>query len=248
MNIESEFSKSADRLRGRKIVVTGASSGIGRMTAHLFAQAGASLALLDRSHPDTSSLASLPNVYRFEVDVTDDVNIERLIDEAAASMGGIDGVVNAAGIMSTGQIHDLSISAWRRVVEVNLFGTYAVTRSCLKWMASEKKGTIVNISSAAGLLSNTPGLTAYAASKGGVISFTRALAAEVAPKIRANTVCPGMVDTPMAEGFRANVGNYALKRLADPEEVANAILFLTSDESSYITGSALAVDGGRSFH
>ena len=98
------------------------------------------------------------------------------------------------------------------------------------------------------MLPNTPGRTAYAASKGGVINLTRSLAAELAPSIRVNSVCPGLVDTPMADGVRTNTGNYAMKRLADPIEIAQAILFLTSRESSYVTGVALAVDGGRSFH
>jgi NAD(P)-dependent dehydrogenase (short-subunit alcohol dehydrogenase family) len=131
---------------------------------------------------------------------------------------------------------------------VNLTGTFIVTRACLRFMSLESAGTIVSIASAAGLLPNAPGLTAYAASKGGVINLTRALAAELAPKIRANTVCPGMVDTPMADGFRANVSNYALKRVAAPEEIARVVAFLTSEDSSYVTGATLAADGGRSFH
>jgi len=106
----------------------------------------------------------------------------------------------------------------------------------------------VNIASGQGLLPNVPGRSAYAASKGAVVNLTRALAAEWAPAIRANSVCPGLVDTPMADGVRANAGNYALRRLAEPIEIANAILFLTSAESSYVTGAALAADGGRSFH
>jgi NAD(P)-dependent dehydrogenase (short-subunit alcohol dehydrogenase family) len=106
----------------------------------------------------------------------------------------------------------------------------------------------VNIASAQGLLPNAPNLTAYAASKGGVVNFSRSLAAELAPAIRVNAVCPGMVDTPMADGHRANVQNYALKRIAQPEEIARSILFLTSRESSYVTGVAFAMDGGRSFH
>lgn len=93
-----------------------------------------------------------------------------------------------------------------------------------------------------------PNRPAYAASKVGVLNLTRALAAELAPSVRANCVCPGLVDTPMAEGVQGNVGNYALKRLAQPQEIASAIMFLTSAESSYVTGAALAVDGGRSFH
>jgi len=137
---------------------------------------------------------------------------------------------------------------WRQVLEVNLTGTYLMCRACLPWLRKEGRASIVNIASAAGLLPNAPGLTAYAASKGGVVNLTRAMAAELAPSIRVNTVCPGMVDTPMADGFRTNVGNYALKRIADPAEIANVILFLASVDASYVTGATLAADGGRSYH
>ena len=106
----------------------------------------------------------------------------------------------------------------------------------------------MNIASGQGLLPNIPNTTAYAASKGGVVNLTRALAAELAPSIRVNSVCPGMVDTPMTAGFERPLDRYALKRIADPLEIAQAILFLTSTESSFVTGAALAVDGGRTFH
>jgi NAD(P)-dependent dehydrogenase (short-subunit alcohol dehydrogenase family) len=163
-------------------------------------------------------------------------------------MGGIDGLVNAAGIMTVGRVLETTAAQFRRLIDVNLTGTYIVTRACLPWLAAESAATIVNIASAQGLLPNAPGHTAYAASKGGVVNLSRALAAELAPAIRVNSICPGMVDTPMAEDFRGNVGSYALKRLADADEIARAILFLTSADSSYVTGAALAVDGGRSFH
>jgi NAD(P)-dependent dehydrogenase (short-subunit alcohol dehydrogenase family) len=115
-------------------------------------------------------------------------------------------------------------------------------------LKTSASSTIVNVGSGQSLLPNSADRTAYSASKGGVLNLTRALAAELAPAIRANTVCPGLVDTPMASGVQGNVGNYALGRMARPEEIAEAILFLTSHESSYVTGAALAVDGGRSFH
>lgn len=238
----------AKRLDGRRIVVTGAGSGIGRAVAQLFASEGASLALLDRNADGLAQTAQETGGRPIEVDITQEKAVEGAIDEAGVALGGIDGVVNAAGIMLVGRIGELPVDAWRRTVDVNLTGTYLVIRHCLRWMAKERTATVVNIASAAGLLPNAPGLTAYAASKGAVVNFGRALAAELAPAIRVNTVCPGMVDTPMAESFRSNVGNYALKRIAEPVEIARAILFLTSAESSYVTGAAMAVDGGRSFH
>lgn len=237
----------SNRLAGRRLVVTGGASGIGRAVARLFAAEGASLALLDRD-ARVAETAHEIGATSYVVDITDESAVMKVIEQAGLAMSGIDGVVNAAGIMSKGLTTEVPADAWRRILEVNLTGTYIVVRSCLPWMQRELDGTIVNIASAAGLLSNAPGLTAYAASKGGVIALTRVLAAELAPKIRVNSVCPGMVDTPMADGYRANVGNYALKRLADPMEIARAILFLTVSDSSYVTGAALATDGGRSFH
>ncbi|HXX85395.1 MAG TPA: SDR family NAD(P)-dependent oxidoreductase [Casimicrobiaceae bacterium] len=236
------------RLLSRRIVITGAASGIGRSTAQLFVREGATVALFDRDMRGLTETLRDIQAHAFEADVTDEDAVSQAVDKAAAAMGGIDGVVNVAGVMRVSPISDLPAADWRRVLDINLTGTYIVVRNCLRWMTREAEATIVNIASAAGLLPNAPGLTAYAASKGGVVNLTRALAAELAPKIRANCVCPGMVDTPMADGFRGNVGNYALKRIADPGEIAQAILFLTSVESSYVTGAALAVDGGRSFH
>jgi len=121
-------------------------------------------------------------------------------------------------------------------------------RCCLPWLIKASFATIVNIASGQGLLPNNPGMTAYAASKGGVVNLTRALAAELAPSIRVNSVCPGMVDTPMTAGLERDLDRYALGRIAEPLEIAQAILFLTSTESSFVTGAALAIDGGRTFH
>lgn len=241
-------SNPAARLTGRRIVITGAASGIGKAIALLFAEEGASLALLDLDQEGVTEAARQTGGHGFQADVASEDSTTDAVLQAAKALGGIDGLVNAAGIMLTGAMGEMPMSAWRKVLDVNLTGTYMVARSCLPWLTKETGATIVNIASAAGLLPNAPGLTAYAASKGGVVNLTRAMAAELAPGIRVNSVCPGMVDTPMAEGFKGNVGNYALKRIADPEEIARAVLFLTSAEGSYVTGAALAADGGRSFH
>lgn len=237
-----------ERLIGRRIIITGAASGIGKSTAQLFAREGATVGLLDRDKEKLHEAAEEIGGAAFPVDITDDEAVARAVAEAAAALSGIDGVVNAAGIMFRGHAVDVPAQDWRRVIDINLTGTYNVVRSCIPWLLQEKSPTVVTIASAAGLLPNSPGYTAYAASKGGVIALTKALAAELAPAVRVNTVCPGMVDTAMADGHRGNVGNYALNRLADPIEIARAILFLSTPESSYITGSALATDGGRSFH
>ncbi|NDZ18765.1 3-oxoacyl-ACP reductase [Variovorax sp. WS11] len=235
-------------LQGRRIVIVGAASGIGRATAQLFSREGASLALFDVDVSGLTQCACETGGHGFQVDITKEEEVVNAVERAGAALGGIDGVVNAAGIMPFASILETPVADWRRTLDVNLTGTYLVIRSCLPWMQKESAATIVNIASAAGLLPNAPGLTAYAASKGAVVNLGRALAAELAPKIRANTVCPGLVDTPMGDKHRANVGNYALKRMAEPVEIAQAILFLTGAGSSYITGVALAADGGRSFH
>lgn len=236
------------RLHGRRVVITGAASGIGRRTAQLFADEGASLTLLDRNAEGLAELARETRGHAFAADVTDEASVGRAVEQGASAMGGIDGVVNAAGIMLRGSVLEVGVAQWRHVLEVNLTGTYIVVRCCLPWLMKASDASIVNLGSGQALLPNAPDRSAYAASKGGVVNLTRALAAELAPAIRVNTVCPGLVDTPMAEGVQGNFGNYALKRLAQPLEIANAILFLTSSESSYVTGAALAVDGGRSFH
>ena len=236
------------RLRGRRIVVTGAASGIGRATARLFAREGASLALLDRDPVGLKEIVQETGGSGFEVDITAEDAVAAAAERAAVELGGVDGVVNAAGIMFRGRAADVPAADWRRVLEVNLTGTYLVTRSFLPWLTREPAASVVNIASAQGLLPNSPGYTAYAASKGGIIALTKALAAELAPQVRVNCISPGMVDTAMADGHRDAATNYALKRIADPSEIAASLLFLTSTDASYVTGSVLGVDGGRAFH
>ena len=180
--------------------------------------------------------------------MTQEASVARAVERGATAMGGIDGVVNAAGIVIHGSVLDVGVADWKLVLDVNLTGTYIVVRCCLPWLANAPFATIVNIASGQGLLPNTPNMTAYAASKGGVVNLTRALAAELAPSIRVNSVCPGMVDTPMTAGLQREIDRYALKRIAEPLEIAQAILFLTSTEASFVTGAALAIDGGRTFH
>jgi NAD(P)-dependent dehydrogenase (short-subunit alcohol dehydrogenase family) len=236
------------RLRDRRVLITGAASGIGRRTAELFAAEGAALTLLDRNRESLAEVARETRGELVEADVTQEERLAQAVARGAAAMGGIDGVVNAAGIVLHGSVPDVDLVSWRRVIEVNLTGTYIVVRCCLPWLAKAPFATIVNIASGQGLLPNLPNMTAYAASKGGVVNLTRALAAELAPSIRVNSICPGMVDTPMTAGLQRDASPYALKRIADPLEIAQAILYLTGTESSFITGAALAVDGGRTFH
>lgn len=238
----------AARLRGRRILITGAASGIGRRTAQLFAAEGAALTLLDRDAEGLADIAGEARGLAVAADVTDEASVTQAVTQGAEAMGGIDGLVNAAGIVIRGPVLDISVADWRRVIDVNLTGIYVVVRCALPWLSLAPFATIVNIASGQGLLPNAPEMTAYAASKGGVVNLTRALAAELAPAIRVNSVCPGMVNTPMTRGGQGDVTPYALKRVADPLEIAHALLFLTGRESSFVTGAALAVDGGRTFH
>jgi NAD(P)-dependent dehydrogenase (short-subunit alcohol dehydrogenase family) len=238
----------SDRLKGRRMLITGAASGIGRATAELFAAEGAALTLLDCNRAGLAEVARETRGLSVEADVTQEASVVRAVEQGATAMGGIDGVVNAAGIVIHGSVSDVGVADWRLVLDVNLTGTYIVVRCCLPWLKKSPFATIVNIASGQGLLPNIPNMAAYAASKGGVVNLTRALAAELAPSIRVNSICPGMVDTPMTAGLQREVDRYAMKRIADPLEIAQAILFLTGTESSFVTGAALAVDGGRTFH
>ena len=181
-------------------------------------------------------------------DVTDEDSVAKGAQIEAENMGGLNGLMIVAGIMLRGSVLDATVAQRRRVMDVNVTGIYTVVRCCLPWLMQSQGLTIVNLGSGQSLLPNSPNRTAYSASKGAVLNLTRALAAELASGIWANTVCLGLVNSPMAECVRANTANYALQRLTEPFEIALAILFLTSAKSSYVNGAALAVDGGRSFH
>ncbi|WP_246504733.1 SDR family NAD(P)-dependent oxidoreductase [Microvirga antarctica] len=244
------------RLKNRRIIITGAGSGFGRATAGLFAREGAALALFDQDEKAVAETAAMFGGHAYQVDVTDEDQVNRVVSSAVEALGGLDGVVNSAGIMSSASFEDTDPASWRRVIEVNLTGTYLVCRAALPALRQAEHATIVNIASGQALLPSLTGCS-YAASKAGVMMFTKSLAVELAPSIRANVICPGASDTPMTQKVlppsevakrAALAQSYALKRLTEPEEVANAILFLTSSEASAITGIAMSVDCGRTFH
>lgn len=244
------------RLKGRRIVITGAGSGIGRATAELFAREGAKVAALDLNLAGAKAVAKAISGTAIAVDVSSEDSVKQAIAEAAAAMGGIDGLVNAAGVAFHALIADTDFASWQRVLAVNLNGPFLICRAALPWLRQADSATIVNIASGAALLPFA-GSSAYAASKAGLLNFNRVLAKELAPTVRANVICPGIVDTPLLTALEkdrdssikaASADLYALKRKAQPEEIAAAILFLTSSESSFVTGSTLAVDGGRTFH
>ena len=241
------------RLEGRRIVVTGAASGIGAAVARLAAAEGARVACFDRDGEGASALAaslSIPG-HSEQVDVTDPEGVKRALDSAAKALGGIDGLVNSAGIVALGPVTEMSLDTWRKVIDVNLTGTFLVSQEAVPTSGA----SIVNIASAQALMP-IAGSSAYAASKGGVQSLSKALAAELAPDIRVNSICPGLIDTPMNAGLKkapedgppVPLDRYALRRWGKPEEIAATIVYLLSDDASYVTGATLAVDGGRTFH
>ncbi len=247
----------ATRLAGRRILLTGAAAGIGRAVAELFKFEGANLVLVDYNAGELEQVASQLNATAIAFDLSRSDDVEAMVQQAAAALGGMDGVVNCAAIGIATPIGDTDLELLTRFTAINLVAPYLICRAALPHIEGAGGGTIVNIASGQGLLSNTPNNTAYAATKGGLISFSKALAAEVAPRVRVNAVCPGITRTAMTEPLLSQykdtseapfVQQYALKRVAEPSEIANAVLFLTSDESSFVTGTAMAVDGGRSFH
>lgn len=248
------------RLEGRRVLVTGAAAGIGRAIVERFLAEGAQVAALDRDCAPLAAwdaaMSARPLVV--QADVTDEDAIGAATDLTVKTFGGIDGVVNAAGVDLLRPFADTSQDDWQRLLAVNLLGPATVCRAVLPALRTAGRGTIVNISSGAGLRPLEE-RTAYCASKAGLVMFSKALAIDLAPdEIRVNAICPGIIDTAM---FSRSLGDadrdaelarilerFLIKRVGDPNDVANAALFLSCPESSHVTGTALAVDGGRTFH
>jgi NAD(P)-dependent dehydrogenase (short-subunit alcohol dehydrogenase family) len=251
-----EVKMSGDRMKGRRVLVTGAGSGIGKATASLLVMEGARLALLDVNRDAVDSVAAETGGVAIVVDLSDEAAIKPAVDRAADALGGIDCVVNCAGVRQILPFEEIDAGAWQQIVAINLTAPFAVIRAALPYLkAANGSASIVNISSAAGLRPAGGQIVGYAATKAGLIGMTRALAMELAPRIRVNAVCPGLVDTPMTafafEGLddkRDAAKDYPLRRPAEAIEIARGILFLASDDSSYLTGSAMAIDGGRTLY
>lgn len=220
----------------------------------LFIQEGARVAVLDIDSAALERARQHGATFAAQIDVTDHAAVGTAVDAAARALDGLDGLVNAAGISITRTLQEQDPTSWQRILDVNLTGSFFVAKAALPHLQAADSATIVNVSSGIALRPFA-GVGAYAASKAALLAWTKVLAQELAPRIRVNATCPGSTDTPL---MRANmppgvdapqfVTQYALRRQGHASEQADAILFLTSAESSFITGISLAVDGGRTFH
>jgi 3-oxoacyl-[acyl-carrier protein] reductase len=233
-------------LEGRSALVTGASRGIGRAIAEELARAGADVVVGYRSGADEAEeVASAIGGRAVQADVGSDEDARRLVDEA----GELDLLVNNAGVTRDGLLARMPDDDWETVLRTNLYGAFHTCRAAARGMMRRRRGAIVNVTSVVGIHGN-PGQTNYAASKGGLIGFTKALARELAPRgVRANAVAPGYIGTALTNVLPEDVTgailtNTPLGRLGEPQDVAGAVRFLCSDEASFITGEVLLVDGG----
>lgn len=242
----------------KTVYITGAASGIGEAVARRFAAEGARIALVDR---DADRLAALEQslsgdagqVTTRVADISDETAVAASVDAFAEQHGRLDVAINCAGILGpTGPLHETDTAAYRALMAVNLDGMFHCLKHQLRHMHARAQGSIVNIASAAGLV-GFPSAAAYTAAKHAVVGLTRTCAIDYAEQgIRVNAIAPGGIDTPLIrattcatpEGQQMIESMHPMKRLGTPQEIANAAVFLASDEASFITGSVMAVDGG----
>jgi NAD(P)-dependent dehydrogenase (short-subunit alcohol dehydrogenase family) len=245
-------------LDGKRILITGSSRGIGQAAARVFLGLGANVAINGRTADSVArGIAELGGGKRLVPALGDIATVdgcEEAVRSAVKGLGGLDVLVNSAGVADARPLSDCDEEMWDRILNVNLKGTFFCIRAAYPHLKASR-GNVVNVASDAGLIGEKK-LSVYCASKGGVVNVTRALALELAPDVRVNCVCPGYVDTDMVRRdmiekatdpavAEAEVMSYApLKRMARPEEVGKAIAYLASDDAGFITGAALAMDGG----
>jgi 2-keto-3-deoxy-L-fuconate dehydrogenase len=244
--------KSPFRLDNRIALITGGSSGIGEATARAFSTAGASVIILSIDQPRAEAIAAeLPGASAILCDVTD----ETAVAAAIAQVERLDILVNCAGISLVGSIEETSLGDLQRLFRVNVEGTFLVTKASLP-LIKASHGSIINIGSVAGQI-GVKRRFAYCATKGAVIALTKQLAVDYPTEFRVNCICPGTIDTPFVEGFLDKYHSHEkakvreelrqrqpIGRLGRPEEVANLALYLASDESAFMNGAALPIDGG----
>lgn len=243
------------RLAGKNMIVTGGASGIGLATVERCLSEGANLVIADVAQSDGAAKAKALDgrdgrkCLFVATDVTSADDVERLVRETVDRLGSLDAVFNNAGIGGLSPAAEYPLDDYLRIIDINLNGVFRVARAALDVMLRQGSGSIVNCGSILGVFGQS-GTAAYSAAKGGVVNLTRTLAIEAAPKnVRVNCVSPGYVKTPILndlpqDALQALVGLHPLGRLGRAEEIANAVLFLASDEASFITGANLLVDGG----
>jgi NAD(P)-dependent dehydrogenase (short-subunit alcohol dehydrogenase family) len=243
----------AGKLASRRILITGAASGMGRGIARLFVAEGAALALLDRNEAGVVTAATELGAIGYGCDVTDRLAVSAIVAEAGRQLGGLDGLVNAAGILDITPFAELDPASWDRMLAVNLTGPFNVVKAALPLLQQAASATIVNIASVSALMP-MPGTAGYSASKAGLLMFTKSLAMDLGPAIRANCICPGVIKTEMTRYLWENpehsaraADRVALKRLGEVGDVARAALFFSTEDSGFTTGTELPVDGGFSW-
>jgi NAD(P)-dependent dehydrogenase (short-subunit alcohol dehydrogenase family) len=248
------------KLQGKVAIVTGAGSGIGRASAIVFAQEGAKVGVVDLNREAGERTASEIRAAAGEAiycyaDVSKPADVAAMINTVIEHYGRLDVLFNNAAIQILGKLADTSEEDWDRIQNVNLKGVFLGCKYAIPVMMRNGRASIINMASVLGLVGD-PDLAAYCAAKGGVLSLTRAAALAYGPHgVRVNSICPGDVDTPLLQDYfnkdpnpetlRMEVSSkYSLKRVASPEEVARVAVFLASDDSSFITGGTIVVDGG----
>ncbi len=238
-------------LAGKTCIVTGGSKGIGRGIVELFAKEGARVYYFSRSQAEgeQAPIEGGGSIKWMACDVADEAQVNACVDAVAAEAGAIDALVNNAGVTRDGLVFRMSLEDWNTVLSTNLTSTFLTSRAVARLMIKRRSGSIVNVSSVVGITGNG-GQTNYAASKAGIIGFTKSLAKEVGSRgVRVNALAPGFIETAMTEKIPAEAKEklklgIPLARTGTPQDVAAAALFLCSDLSSYITGEVLKVDGG----
>ena len=241
--------------KDKTVVITGASRGIGLSIAENFAKEGANIAICstndEKAKDIASTIASNFGVKAFGkgIDIKDFDSVSDFIKDIADQFGQIDILVNNAGITKDNLLLRLDETDWSDVIETNLNSIFNTTKSVIKFMLKKKYGRIINVSSVVGLMGN-PGQSNYAASKAGMIAFTKSIAREYGKKnITINAVAPGFIQTDMIETLPKEyldniIDNIPMVRLGMPDDVSRAVMFLASDDASYITGQVLSIDGG----
>ena len=246
-----------NRLHGKVAVITGGNAGIGEAITKAFVREGASVVITGRRQEELRRVVNdivkeQGKAFAVAGSVTDERHVQETVRQTVQQFGRLDILVNNAGVGDFGKrLHEIDDATWAQVLDVNLTGAFRMTRAVLPQMLKQGKGAIVNISSIASLI-GLPSLPVYAASKGALDALTRALAVDYAKEgIRCNVVNPGLIDTPMAAPLMSNselldpiLSHYPIRRAGKPEEVANMVLYLVSDEASWVTGGTFPVDGG----